>query len=85
MEATRPDQYTGAWYRIQFDGITHRLNQQSYEQSDHEKKIQANERRIAALEASLKERDAKIGELMDKHARLVEHLKTKFAELNGKK
>lgn len=69
-----PEPYTGAWYRQQFGGINHRLNQQANEQLDRHKATTALQERIETLEARDAEHVVKIGELMEKIDAMGERL-----------
>lgn len=59
-----PEPYTAAWYRQQFVGVNHRLNQQANEQSDQYAASKELQKRVLELEAADKNKTAKIGELM---------------------
>lgn len=57
-----PEPYTAAWYRQQFAGVNHRLNQQANEQTDQYTANKALQKRVDELEAAHRNDVAKIGE-----------------------
>lgn len=75
--------YTGAWYRQQFSGINHRLNQQANECSDAFQARKALEKRIADLEAGRAADAATIGQLIEKIDVLSERLDKAAAVVAG--
>lgn len=72
--AAELEPYTSAWYRQQFGGIVHRLNQQANECSDAFESRKALAQRIAALEAGREADAARIGQLMERLDVLTERM-----------
>ena len=72
---TEPDRYSNEWYRQQFSGITHLQRLLASNQEDDQKTIKELKERVAVLEARSAEDAAKIGELQEWRAKVVEWLK----------
>lgn len=66
--------YTGAWYRQQFAGINHRLNQQANEYLDQYNRSVALQKRVDELEAARAQDMVMIGELASKIDEMKERL-----------
>lgn len=74
MSNEQIEPYTGAWYRQQFAGVNHRLNQQASEYADQYNRSVELQKRVDALEAGRAADKAMIGELIAKVDELKERL-----------
>lgn len=86
-----PEPYTNAWYRQQYLGINHRLNQQANELLDQYTANNELQKKIAALETKDERHVAKIGELIGRVEELekwmaeIERIRQERAKANGTK
>jgi chromosome segregation ATPase len=85
-DPVKEDKFTASWWRTQYEGVCHRMNEQSAQMARLEKRADAMSQRYDEILASENERDAVIGQLierLDKAASEFSKLKKSVASLGA--